>query len=69
MVAELLRERERNLISLPSLELFLAEKMRNEVQYELQKRISIIVKRTNLDVEVTKDELEEKLDFEVKQLK
>lgn len=43
--------------------------MRNEVQYELQKRISIIVKRTNLDVEVTKDELEEKLDFEVKQLK
>ncbi len=43
LVAELLRKRGRDLIISKNLELFLAEKMKDEVQYELQKRISIIV--------------------------
>ncbi len=48
LVAELLRKRGRALISSQSLELFLAEKMKNEAQYELQKRIYIIVNKANL---------------------
>ncbi len=48
LVSELLRKRGRDLISLDLLNLFLAEKMRNEVEYELKKRIKFIVNRTDL---------------------
>ncbi|NES68057.1 MAG: hypothetical protein F6K24_23845 [Okeania sp. SIO2D1] len=41
LVAELLRKRGIALINSPNFELSLAEKMKNEVQYELQKRVSI----------------------------
>lgn len=41
LVAELLIKRGRDLIASQNFELFQAEKMRNEVQYELEKRISI----------------------------
>lgn len=58
LVAELLRKRGRDLIISPNLELFLAEKMKNEVQYELQKRISIIVSKTNLTQELGQLQLE-----------
>jgi predicted nucleic acid-binding protein len=37
LIAELLRQRGRDLIISEHLELFLAEKMKNEVEYELQK--------------------------------
>ena len=52
LVAELLRKRGRDLIAAQKLELFLAEKMRNEVQHELNKRISIIVSQTRLTQEL-----------------
>ncbi|MFM7279306.1 MAG: PIN domain-containing protein [Microcystis aeruginosa] len=58
LVAELLRRRGRDLIISKSLELFLAEKMREEVEYELQKRISIMVNKTNLTQELGKLQLE-----------
>jgi putative PIN family toxin of toxin-antitoxin system len=48
LVSELLRKRGRNLISSDLLDLFLAEKMRNEVEYELKKRIKFIINRTDL---------------------
>ncbi|NEP77590.1 MAG: nucleotide-binding protein, PIN domain-containing protein [Okeania sp. SIO3C4] len=51
LVAELLRNRGVDLIESQSLELFLAEKMKSEAQYELQKRVSIIVNKTNLTPE------------------
>jgi putative PIN family toxin of toxin-antitoxin system len=63
LVAELLRKRGRYLISSQFLELFLAEKMRDEVQYELQKRIAIIVKRTNLTEELAGLQLETALNL------
>ena len=58
LVAELLRKRGRDLIISKNLELFLAEKMKDEVQYELQKRISIIVSKTNLTQELGQLQLE-----------
>ncbi|MDY7003817.1 MAG: PIN domain-containing protein [Cyanobacteriota bacterium] len=58
LVAELLRKRGRALMNSPNLELLLAEKMKNEAQYELQKRISIIVNKTNLTLEQGQLELE-----------
>ena len=51
LVAELLKKRGRALINSPNLELLLAEKMKNEAQYELQKRVSIIVNKGNLTPE------------------
>ncbi|NEP77588.1 MAG: nucleotide-binding protein, PIN domain-containing protein [Okeania sp. SIO3B3] len=61
LVAELLRIRGRDLIFSQSLELFLAEKMKSEAQYELQKRISIIVNKSNLTPEEGQLELERAL--------
>ena len=61
LVAELLRKRGRALMNSPNLELLLAEKMKNEAQYELQKRISIIVNKTNLTLEQGQLELERAL--------
>ncbi|NEQ72141.1 MAG: nucleotide-binding protein, PIN domain-containing protein [Okeania sp. SIO2D1] len=61
LVAELLRKRGRALMNSPNLELLLAEKMKNEAQYELQKRISIIVNKTNLTSEQGQLELEKAL--------
>ena len=61
LVAELLRKRGRDLILSPRLELFIAEKMRNEIEYELQKRISIIVNKTNLTPEQGQLQLETSL--------
>ncbi|MGB5596351.1 MAG: putative toxin-antitoxin system toxin component, PIN family [Crocosphaera sp.] len=58
LVAELLRKRGRDLIISENLELFLAEKMRDEVQYELKKRISIIVSQTRLTQELGSLQLE-----------
>ncbi|NER03368.1 MAG: nucleotide-binding protein, PIN domain-containing protein [Okeania sp. SIO3C4] len=58
LVAELLRIRGRDLIFSQSLELFLAEKMKNEAQYELQKRISIRVNKGNFTQEEGELELE-----------
>jgi len=58
LVAELLRKRGRDLIISKNLELFLAEKMKDEVQYELQKRIAIIVSKTNLTQELGQLQLE-----------
>ncbi|NEN87789.1 MAG: nucleotide-binding protein, PIN domain-containing protein, partial [Okeania sp. SIO3H1] len=58
LVAEMLRKRGRALIRSQSLELFLAEKMKNEAQYELQKRISIIVNKGNFTQEEGQLELE-----------
>ncbi|NQZ64620.1 MAG: nucleotide-binding protein [Crocosphaera sp.] len=48
LISELLRKRGRDLISSDLLDLFLAEKMRNEVEYALKKRIKIIVNKTDL---------------------
>lgn len=39
LVAELLRKRGRDLILSPRLELFISEKMRNKIEYELQELI------------------------------
>ncbi|NEQ36764.1 MAG: nucleotide-binding protein, PIN domain-containing protein [Okeania sp. SIO3I5] len=58
LVAELLRKRGRALINSQSLELFLAEKMKNEAQYELQKRVSIRVNKGNLTPEQGQFQLE-----------
>ncbi len=58
LVAELLRNRGVDLMESQSLELFLAEKMKNEAQYELQKRMSIIVNKTNLTPEQGEFQLE-----------
>ncbi|NEO54113.1 MAG: nucleotide-binding protein, PIN domain-containing protein [Okeania sp. SIO3B5] len=58
LVAELLKKRGRALINLPNLELFLAEKMKNEAQYELQKRVSMIVNKGNLTPEEGQFQLE-----------
>ncbi|MDJ0659477.1 MAG: PIN domain-containing protein [Crocosphaera sp.] len=58
LVAELLRKRGRDLIISERLQLFLAEKMKNEVEYELQKRIAIIVSKTNLTQELGALQLE-----------
>ena len=58
LVAELLRKRGRDLIISKNLELFLAEKMKNEAQYELQKRISIIVNKAHLTPEEGQFQLE-----------
>ena len=58
LIAELLRKRGRNLIESPQLELYLAEKMRNEVQYELEKRINIIVSQTRLTKELGQKQLD-----------
>ncbi|MDJ0517514.1 MAG: PIN domain-containing protein [Trichodesmium sp. MO_231.B1] len=61
LVAELLRNRGVDLIESQSLELFLAEKMKNEAQYELQNRMSIIVNKTNLTPEQGQFQLERAL--------
>ncbi|MEM1169934.1 MAG: PIN domain-containing protein [Cyanobacteria bacterium P01_H01_bin.35] len=58
LVAELLKKRGRALIKSQSLELFLAEKMENEAQYELQKRVSIIVNKAHLTPEQGQFQLE-----------
>ncbi len=58
LVAELLRIRGRDLIFSQSLKLFLAEKMKNEAEYELQKRVSIIVNKGNLTPEEGQFQLE-----------
>lgn len=58
LVAELLRKRGRDLIASQSLELFQAEKMKNEVRHELEKRISIIINRTTLTQELGQLQLE-----------
>ena len=58
LVAELLRIRGVDLINSQSLELFLAEKMKNEAQYELQKRVSIRVNKGNLTSEQGQFQLE-----------
>lgn len=63
LIAELLRQRGRDLIISQYLELFLAEKMRDEVQYELQKRINIIVERKNLTPELGQLQLETALNL------
>ena len=58
LVAELLRKRGVDLINLSNLELFLAEKMKNEAQYELEKRVSIRVNKGNLTLEQGQFQLE-----------
>lgn len=58
LVAELLRKRGRNLIESPKLEIYLAEKMRDEVEYELQKRMAIMVRQTRLSEELGQKQLE-----------
>lgn len=58
LVAELLRNRGVDLIQSQNLELLLAEKMKNEAKYELQKRISIIVNQANLTPEQGQFQLE-----------
>jgi hypothetical protein len=58
LVSELLRKRGRDLIELSELEFYLAEKMKNEAQYELQKPISIIVSQTRLTEALGKKQLE-----------
>jgi len=58
LVAELLRKRGKALINSQNFELFLAEKMKNEAEYELQKRISIIVNKGNLTPEQGQFQLE-----------
>lgn len=52
LISELLRKRGRDLISSDFLDLFIAQKMRNEVQHEFKKRIKIIVNRTDLTEEL-----------------
>ncbi len=63
LVAELVRKRGRALIRSQSLELFLAEKMKNEAEYELEKRISIIAEKANLTQEEKQLELEVALEL------
>lgn len=58
LVAELLRKRGRDLIESPKLEIYLAEKIKDEVEYELQKRIAIIVSQTRLSEELAQKQLE-----------
>jgi predicted nucleic acid-binding protein len=54
LIAELLRQRGRDLITSSKFELYLAEKMKDEVEYELQKRIGIIVNKSKLTPELGK---------------
>lgn len=63
IVAELLRQRGRDLIISEKLSLFLAEKMRNEVEYELEKRINIIIERKNLRPELARLQLKTALNL------
>ncbi|MGF1479697.1 MAG: PIN domain-containing protein [Cyanophyceae cyanobacterium] len=43
LIAELLRKRGRDLIAIPKLEIYLAQKVRSETEYELGQRMSRIV--------------------------
>ena len=58
LVAELLRNRGVALINSQNFELSLAEKMKNEVQYELQKRVSIMVNKAKFTPEQGQFQLE-----------
>jgi predicted nucleic acid-binding protein len=49
LIAELLRKRGRELLRNPRLELYLAEKTREETEYELRKRVGIIVSQGRLN--------------------
>lgn len=48
LVAELLRKRGIRLVRLSELELYIAERMKSEVVYELQKRVELIVAQGRL---------------------
>jgi predicted nucleic acid-binding protein len=58
LVAELLRERGRVLIQCRNLDLYIAEKMKNETLYELKKRLKILTAKINLTEEIAKQQLE-----------
>ncbi|NEP88250.1 MAG: nucleotide-binding protein, PIN domain-containing protein [Okeania sp. SIO2C2] len=58
LVAELLRNRGIALINSPNFELSLAEKMKNEVQYELQKWVSIMVNKAKFTPEQRQFQIE-----------
>lgn len=58
LVAELLRERGRVLIQSRKLDLYIAEKMKNETLYELEKRLKILTAKINLTEEIAKQQLE-----------
>ena len=49
LIAELLRKRGRELLRNPRLELYLAEQTREETEYELRKRVGIIVSQGRLN--------------------
>lgn len=58
LVAELLRKRGRDLIQSSQLEIYMATKMRNEVEYELQKRLNIIISKKVLTLEIAQQQFQ-----------
>ena len=58
LIAELLRRRGRELLRNPRLELYLAEKTREETEYELRKRVGIIVSQGRLNESVGRAQIE-----------
>lgn len=58
LIAELLRRRGRELLRNPQIELYLAEKTREETEYELRKRVSIIVSQERLSESAGRAQIE-----------
>jgi len=63
LVAELLRARGRALIQSPLLNLHLAEKMKNETIYELEKRLKILINKNKITETIAKQQLENSLEL------
>ncbi len=58
LVAELSRKRGIRLVRLPQLELYLAERIKNEVEYELRKRVGLIIAQGRLSQTAGESQLE-----------
>lgn len=58
LIAELLRRRGRELLRNPQLELYLAEKTREESEYELIQRVGIIVNQGRLSESAGEEQIE-----------
>lgn len=63
LVAELLRARGRILVQSPLLNLHLAEKMKNETVYELEKRLKILINKNKITEKIAKQQLENSLEL------
>lgn len=63
LIAELLRRRGRELLRNPQLELYFAEKTREETEYELRKRVNIIVSQERLSESAGRAQIETGIDI------